>query len=471
MNLTAHLLDLMLKASNLSRWQFIQEFSIPPLVAVPRLPSTLLPVFGLLYVLIFGLAVVGNGAVLVILCRRKALQSPSTFFICSLALSDLLISIVCVPATMLQHFFTNWLAGFSCAVNTHFLQVQHSNQHAQRMTCIAARGVSRTTLSSACPQQLLFVMPPDCWVVWKMVVWLVALAIAAPILFVQKVEVKYDFLFDVQHTCCLEVWPSQHQRRAYTTCLSVLVFLAPLTTMAILYWKIMRELWGKHKVHDVIFQTLPGSEINKITRRKKRAVRMMATVVLLFAACWAPFHLVSLLLDYGTTKHLVHFPLAYCQLDLDLDSEFLLVSVVQILGFSNSVCNPLVYAALNTTFKRDLLALLTRGCSGARGCCCSSCSWWSWRSHKRVGISAVESVEPRRGLETTCRQGGIRSWSKPAWEGEPERPTSNMFPPMNLLSAIRSKKTSSTMILSVIDPPHTDSTSGSDQPLTGILGE
>ncbi|KAL0162961.1 hypothetical protein M9458_042357, partial [Cirrhinus mrigala] len=54
-------------------------------------------------------------------------------------------------------------------------------------------------------------------------------------------------------------------KRAYTTCLSVLVFLAPLATMAILYWKIMRELWGKHKVHDVMFQTLPGSEINKIT--------------------------------------------------------------------------------------------------------------------------------------------------------------------------------------------------------------
>jgi len=78
--------------------------------------------------------------------------------------------------------------------------------------------------------------------------------------------VKYDFLFDVHYTCCLEVWPSQQQRRAYTTCLSVLVFLVPLATMAILYWKIMRELWGKHKVHDVMFQTLPGSEINKITR-------------------------------------------------------------------------------------------------------------------------------------------------------------------------------------------------------------
>lgn len=54
-------------------------------------------------------------------------------------------------------------------------------------------------------------------------------------------------------------------------------------------------------------------EMPFILRRKKRAVRMMATVVMLFVACWAPFHLVSLLLDYGT-KPLVLFPLAYsCQ--------------------------------------------------------------------------------------------------------------------------------------------------------------
>lgn len=38
-----------------------------------------------------------------------------------------------------------------------------------------------------------------------------------------------------------------------------------------------------------------------VSRRKRRAVKMMATVVLLFGACWAPFHLVSLLLDYGNT--------------------------------------------------------------------------------------------------------------------------------------------------------------------------
>ncbi|KAI4890978.1 hypothetical protein NFI96_023543 [Prochilodus magdalenae] len=454
MNLTSQLLDLMLEASNLSRWQFIQEYSIPPLVAVPRLPGALLPVFGLLYVLIFGLAVVGNGAVLVLLCRKKALQSPSTFFICSLALSDLLIAIVCVPASMLQHFFTNWLAGdFLCKL-VPFLQVTAIATSILTMTCIAVERFQGILYPLHVRNRYIL----HSSIRMLVAVWLVALAIAAPMWFVQKVEVKYDFLFDIHHTCCLEVWPNPQQRQGYTACLFVLVFLAPMVTMGVLYGKIMRELWGKHRVHEAMFQTLPGSEINKITRRKRRAVRMMATVVLLFGACWAPFHLVSLLLDYG-------------KLDLDLDSEFLLVSLVQILGFSNSVCNPLVYAALNTNFKRDMLALLTRGRSPVDGCCCSLVSTSLWRGRSRVGIS---SSEPRTTTERTERRAGLRPLSKVAWEPEPnaspepDRPVSQSFPHMNLFSAIRPNRSSATVILSVTDPPHMHCVFDSEQPLAVI---
>ncbi len=78
-------------------------------------------------------------------------------------------------------------------------------------------------------------------------------------------------------------------------------------------------------------------QMPSILRRKKRAVRMMATVVLLFAACWAPFHLVSLLLDYGTTKLLVLFPLGYCcQSPCCFSSshkKYIFLSVSQLLSF------------------------------------------------------------------------------------------------------------------------------------------
>ncbi|KAM6984930.1 pyroglutamylated RF-amide peptide receptor [Aplochiton taeniatus] len=446
MNLTAHLLDQWLAASNISRWQFIQHFSIPPLVSVPKLPAPLQPLFGGLYLLIFCLALLGNMAALVLLCKRKALQSASTFFICSLALSDLLIAVVCVPTTMLQHFFTNWHAGdFLCKL-VPFLQVTAIATSILAMTCIAVerfQGILHPLhvrndyfLCHAC----------------KMLgaVWLAAVVIATPMWFVQKVEEKYDFLYNVLHTCCLEMWPRMQQRRVYTTCLSVLVFLLPMTTMAILYGKIICELWGKHRVHDVMFHTLPRSEINKITRRKRRAVRMMAIVVLLFAACWAPFHLVSLLLDYG-------------QLQLDLNTEFLLISTVQILGFSNSVCNPLVYAALNTNFKRDLMALLTR-CQRTRA------FWWTTlRAHRgrgtRVGISAAEGFGNGIGAERCPTR------RTEAWQAEPMplalpvqklgTSMSKCFPPSHLFT-VGSKQTNSTLLLSVTDSLHGSSSSSCD---------
>lgn len=43
-------------------------------------------------------------------------------------------------------------------------------------------------------------------------------------------------------------------------------------------------------------------------RKKKRAVKMMVTIVLLFTICWAPFHTVHMLFEYckqpaKTTAH------------------------------------------------------------------------------------------------------------------------------------------------------------------------
>lgn len=35
------------------------------------------------------------------------------------------------------------------------------------------------------------------------------------------------------------------------------------------------------------------------SRKKQRAVVMMVTVVALFAVCWAPFHIVFMMLEYS----------------------------------------------------------------------------------------------------------------------------------------------------------------------------
>ncbi|XP_041089393.1 pyroglutamylated RF-amide peptide receptor [Polyodon spathula] len=425
MNITPEVLEFWLQESNLSRQQFIRKFGLEPLVFIPRLPAALQPALGVLYGLIFVLALAGNASVPILLRREKALKSNSAFFVCSLALSDLLLSLFCIPATLLQHFSTNWLAGqFLCKpCLVPFVQVTAVSTSIFTMMCIAGERFQGILY----PLQLRsgYSLSRDAKIL--AVVWLAGLAIASPMWYAHKVEVKYDFLFDVRYTCCQEVWPRPQQRQAYTTVLLVLVFLVPMATMGVLYGKIISELWGKHHVHDVMLQTLPCSEINKITRKKRRAVKMMVVVVLLFVLCWTPFHLVSVLIDYG-------------KLWLTPEQELLLFTAVQLLGFSNSVCNPVVYAALNENFKKRVLCLLLqRGAEGRR-------EGRLGGPGARVGISTVESPRLGEQMETSMLGAGRLS-SRTAWEPQ----TSTSFPPVHLFRATP-KQYSAPLMLSVTDP-------------------
>ncbi|MGH0183339.1 UNVERIFIED_CONTAM: hypothetical protein FKN15_011599 [Acipenser sinensis] len=413
MNITPEVLEFWLQESNLSRQQFIKKFGLQPLVFVPRLPAALQPALGVLYGLIFVLALAGNVTVLMLLCREKALKSNSAFFVCSLALSDLLISLFCIPATLLQHFSTNWLAGERFQGILYPLQLSSGyspsrdakilgllavveQAHKGEKTWLCSKRLSQGGEAIKKAKQKVWVYTVTKSVEYKSKEVMTRLYNAL---------VKYDFLFDVHYTCCQEVWPRPQQRQAYTTALLVLVFLVPMATMGVLYGKIISELWGKHRVRDVMFQTLPCSEINKITRKKRRAVKMMVVVVLLFAFCWTPFHLVSILTDYG-------------KLWLPPEQELLLFTAVQLLGFSNSVCNPVVYAALNDNFKKRVLCLLLQrgaemrreGRLGGPGA--------------RVGISTVESPRVGKRTERSMLGAGHLS-SRTAWEPQ----TSASFPP------------------------------------------
>ncbi|KAL1768069.1 pyroglutamylated RFamide peptide receptor, partial [Sigmodon hispidus] len=178
------------------------------------------------------------------------------------------------------------------------------------------------------------------------VVWLVAIIIGSPMWHVQRLEVKYDFLYEKEHICCLEEWSSPVHQKIYTTFILVFLFLLPLLLLLILYGKIGYELWIKKKVGDgSVLQTIHGKEMFKIARKKKRAVMMMVTVVALFAACWAPFHIVHMMSEYS------NFEKEYDEVTIKM-----VFAIVQIIGFFNSICNPIVYALMNENFKKNFLS-------------------------------------------------------------------------------------------------------------------
>ncbi|KAF7705736.1 pyroglutamylated RF-amide peptide receptor [Silurus meridionalis] len=345
MTITPEILQELLRYYNLSRQEFIHAYKIRPLVYVPELPARTKATFVIMYILIFILALVGNSLVVCVVVRKGRSQSATSIFICSLAISDLLITFFCVPFTLLQNISAQWLGGVLVCKTVPFVQTTAIVTGILTMTCIALeryQGIIH-------PLKMKRQYTPQRAYRKLGLVWLLSVMVGSPMLFVQQLEVKYDFLYENHHVCCQELWSSELQRKMYTTFIMVALFVLPLAAMMFLYTRISIELWIRKRVGDTsVLHTINHNQINKICRKKKRAVKMMITIVLLFTICWAPFHTVHMLFEYYNLEQ------KYDEVTLNM-----IMAVVQAIGFSNSFNNPIVYAFMNETFKKSCVSAVS----------------------------------------------------------------------------------------------------------------
>ena len=67
------------------------------------------------YCIIFLLGLIGNSLVVFVVCNNKSMQSVTNVFITNLAVSDILMCLLCVPFTPISFFMANWPFGkFLC---------------------------------------------------------------------------------------------------------------------------------------------------------------------------------------------------------------------------------------------------------------------------------------------------------------------------------------------------------------------
>lgn len=122
--ITPEVLEQLLQFYNLTRQEFIDTYKIQPLVYIPELPPSAKIVFVLVYTVIFLIALIGNSLVVYIVVRKRGIQTATNIFICSLAVSDLLICFFCIPSTLLQNISSEWFGGKSnLAYLRHFLRL------------------------------------------------------------------------------------------------------------------------------------------------------------------------------------------------------------------------------------------------------------------------------------------------------------------------------------------------------------
>lgn len=76
----------------------------------------------ILYSLIFLLSVVGNTLIIAVLLRNRRMRTVTNLFLLSLALSDLMVSLVCIPFTLIPNLMRDFIFGIGiCKLVMYFM--------------------------------------------------------------------------------------------------------------------------------------------------------------------------------------------------------------------------------------------------------------------------------------------------------------------------------------------------------------
>lgn len=76
----------------------------------------------LLYCLIFLLSILGNSLVITVLIRNKRMRTVTNTFLLSLAVSDLMLCLFCMPFTLIPNLLKDFIFGGAvCKTATYFM--------------------------------------------------------------------------------------------------------------------------------------------------------------------------------------------------------------------------------------------------------------------------------------------------------------------------------------------------------------
>lgn len=196
------------------------------------------------------------------------------------------------------------------------------------------------------PLKSRYIRTPKRAAVLIVVIWMIALVVSTPMLWVQRLESRLQI--DYQHIriayVCAEYY-SEHIYDILHTIFSFLVFYTiPMVVMFCAYGRIAYQLWIRKPIGDSL-----GSPqyVQKTRKQKRKIIRMLIAVVLLFGICWLPFFAIQL--------HHLH--------DEFDSSDRSAQTIVHIVGYVNCLLNPIVYGIMNEKFKQCLKSAVLK-CRG-----------------------------------------------------------------------------------------------------------
>ncbi|XP_077999682.1 substance-P receptor-like [Glandiceps talaboti] len=319
------------------------------------------------------LSIVGNVILLCALLGGRKVGTNLSAFIVNLALADLTMAIFCMPFTFPTIMLGYWIFGTPMCHIVIFLQ------HVSVIVSIGtstAVGIDRYIVVMY-PLRSKFTKIRMKIIIFM--IWLVAILLSL----IQAVlttisQVSWD---STVYYFCSEWYPSETFAKVWEVFFLLITYFIPLAILTYTYTRVARRLWGRN---------LPGNadatRDRNHARSKRKVVKMLVAIVVMFALCWLPLHTFKLIT--------VFYPAVYDGSTSSQDRLRIVNACVLWVAMSNSFVNPFIYGFLNNCFVANLKV--------AGVSCC-----------RRRQSSKLRSRRPRRSSTTMVHVTSVRSTRSP----------------------------------------------------------
>ncbi|XP_054852422.1 G-protein coupled receptor 83-like [Eublepharis macularius] len=283
------------------------------------------------YTVIIVLSLFGNLLVCHVVIKNKRMHSVTSLFIVNLAVSDLMITLLNTPFTLVRFVNSTWVFGKTMCHLSRF--VQYCSLHVSTLTLTAiALDRHQVILNPLKPKLSLTKGALSISGIWGL-----AACFSLPHAIYQKLF-QYNYREATVRRLCLPNFPEPAELVWKYLDLStfLLLYLLPLLIITVTYARLAKKLWLRNAIGDI---TTPQYIAHR--KSKKKSIKMLVLVVVVFAVCWFPLHCYVLLIS-----------------SLGIKTKNSLYFALHCFAMSSTCYNPFIYCWLNEGFRSELKSLL-----------------------------------------------------------------------------------------------------------------
>lgn len=288
-----------------------------------RVPVTNRQALVAFYALVFLLSLLGNSLVMLVILHGRRARSVTDVYVLNLAIADLLFSLT-LPFLAVSKL-KDWIFGTPLCKMVSLLKEVNFFSSILLLACISVDRYLAIVHATRTLTRKRYLVKFVCVGIWGL-----SLVLSLPFAIFRQAYKPYR-----SGTVCYEVLgeATADLRMTLRGLSHMFGFLLPLLIMLVCYGLTLRTLFKAHM------------------RQKHRAMWVIFAVVLVFLLCCLPYNLV-LLSDTLLGAHLIEDT---CERRNNIDQA---LYITEILGFSHSCLNPVIYAFVGQSFRHEFLKIL-----------------------------------------------------------------------------------------------------------------